>query len=128
MLRSYIKSGRRNLIKDINYSLLNLIGLSLGLAVFIIMIMIVNHEYSFDRFHKKGERIFEVIQVFENTEGADPEIYTSINIIVDANSIDDVDAAANMVEQAFHRTFDVTTGSMFLIPFFLYENQFSATG
>jgi putative ABC transport system permease protein len=80
MLRSYIKTGRRNLIKDINYSLLNLIGLSLGLAVFIIMIMIVNNEYSFDRFHKKGERIFEVIQVFENTEGADPEIYTSLKL------------------------------------------------
>ena len=80
MLRSYIKSGKRNLIKDINYSLLNLIGLSLGLAVFIIMIMIVNHEYSFDRFHKKAERIFEVIQVFENTEGADPEIHTSLKL------------------------------------------------
>ena len=80
MLRSYIKSGRRNLIKDLNYSLLNLIGLSLGLAVFIIMIMIVNHEYTFDSFHKKGERIFEVIQEFENTEGADPEIYTSLNL------------------------------------------------
>ena len=69
MLRSYIKSGRRNLIKDLNYSLLNLMGLSLGLAVFVIMIMIVNHEYSFDQFHKKGERIFEVIQEFQNTEG-----------------------------------------------------------
>ena len=51
MLRSYVKSGRRNLVKDLNYSLLNLMGLSLGLAVFIIMIMIVNHEYSFDHFH-----------------------------------------------------------------------------
>ena len=80
MLRSYIKSGRRNLIKDLNYSLLNLMGLSLGLGVFIIMIMIVNHEYSFDHFHKKGERIFEVIQEFQNTEGADPEIYTSLKL------------------------------------------------
>ena len=80
MLRSYVKAGRRNLIKDLNYSLINLIGLSLGLAVFIIMIMIVNHEYTFDQFHKKGERIFEVIQEFQNTEGADPEIHTSLNL------------------------------------------------
>ena len=80
MLRSYVKSGRRNLIKDLNYSLLNLFGLSLGLAVFVIMIMIVNHEHSFDQFHTKGERIFEVIQEFQNTEGADPEIYTSLKL------------------------------------------------
>ena len=55
MIKNYLKIGYRNLFKDLSYSLINLLGLSLGLAVFIIMIMIVHHEYTFDHFHKKGK-------------------------------------------------------------------------
>lgn len=78
MFRNYLKIGYRNLTKDFNFAIINLLGLSLGLAAFIIMIMMLHHEFTFDQFHTKGDRIFEVIQEFQNIDGADPEIFTSL--------------------------------------------------
>ncbi len=78
MLGNYLKAGFRNLKKDYRFTVLNLFGLSMGLGVFSIMILLVSHELSFDNFHEKSDRIFEVIQVFQNSEGEDPEIWTAI--------------------------------------------------
>lgn len=80
MFSSYIKIGFRNIIKDFNFSVLNLLGLSLGLAVFVIMILTVNNEYSYDHFHSKGDRIFEVIQEFQNADGNESRIFTSLKL------------------------------------------------
>lgn len=66
------------MIKDFNYTLINLLGLSIGLAAFIMMLMMVHSELTFDRFHSKSDRIYEVIQVFQNTQGDDPEIFTAL--------------------------------------------------
>lgn len=80
MYKSYFKIGYRNMLRDWRFSILNLLGLSLGLGAFITMLLLVRHELSFDKFHKKGDRIFEVIQHFTNEEGDDPEIFTSLNL------------------------------------------------
>lgn len=78
--KSYLKTGYRNMLRDWKFSALNLLGLSVGLGVFISVLLIVKHELSFDQFHSKGDRIFEVIQHFTNAEGDDPEIFTSLNL------------------------------------------------
>ncbi len=80
MLRNYVKTGHRHLAQDYRFSLLNMIGLSMGLAIFIIMILMVHHELTYDRFHKKGDRIFQVIQEFHGPQGLDPEIWTSMKL------------------------------------------------
>ena len=77
MLNSYFKIGFRSLIKDLRFSMINLAGLSIGLAVFLAIVLLVKHELSFDKFHSKGERVYQVIQLFQNADGPDPEIYTS---------------------------------------------------
>ncbi|MBV6645213.1 MAG: ABC transporter permease [Cyclobacteriaceae bacterium] len=80
MFRSYFKIGFRSLMKDPRFSLINLVGLSVGLSIFLIIALLVQHELSFDQFHAKGERIYQVIQVFENADGDDPEIFTSLKL------------------------------------------------
>ncbi len=77
MFRNYFKIGIRSLIKDRKFSILNLAGLSLGLAVFLAIVLLVQHELRYDTFHSKADRIYEVIQVFQNSDGDDPEIWTS---------------------------------------------------
>lgn len=95
LLRNYLKVGFRALIKDRQFTAINLFGLSLGLAVFLTTTLLVKHELSFDQFHEKAERTYQVIQVFENADGVDPEIWTSWQL---SNALrNDVDIVENAV-------------------------------
>lgn len=80
MLRNYFTIGVRSLIKDRKFSFINLAGLSLGLSIFLAIVLLVQHELTFDKFHTKADRIYQVIQVFKNADGEDPEIYTSTKL------------------------------------------------
>lgn len=76
MLSNYFKIGLKNLIRDYRFSVINLMGLSVGLSIFLLMIMMVRHEFSFDSFHSKADRTYQIIQEFRQSDGADPEIWT----------------------------------------------------
>ncbi len=60
MLKNYIIIAFRNLIRQKGYSLINILGLSIGLAAFILIVLFVRHELSFDRFHEKSDRIYRL--------------------------------------------------------------------
>ncbi len=60
MLQTYIKIAWRNLTKNKTFSLINIIGLSIGMAGAILILTWIQHEVGFDRFHKKGDRLYEV--------------------------------------------------------------------
>ena len=59
MLKNYLKVTIRNLLKHKTYSLINILGLSVGLACTILILLWVQDELSVDRYHKKGDRIAE---------------------------------------------------------------------
>ncbi|MEP5613029.1 MAG: ABC transporter permease [Cyclobacteriaceae bacterium] len=80
MLRNYFKIGFRSLLKDRKFSIINLAGLSLGLSIFLTIMLLVQHELTFDKFHSKSDRIYQVIQEFQNADGPDPEIFTSLHL------------------------------------------------
>ncbi|WP_421873141.1 ABC transporter permease [Marinoscillum sp.] len=80
LYRNYVKTGYRRLLVDRQFSFISILGLSLGLVVFSIMTLYLIHELSFDKFHEKSDRTYEVIQLFENPDGPDPEIFTSFNL------------------------------------------------
>ncbi|WP_421827406.1 ABC transporter permease [Larkinella sp.] len=63
MLRNYLKTTWRNLLRNRNYALINLSGLTLGLGVAIVLFWIVRFEYSFDTYHKKADRLYRLIAV-----------------------------------------------------------------
>ena len=68
MLRNYFKITVRNLIKKKIFSLINILGLSLGLMCSILILLWVKHELSFDQFHKNHNRIYRVLQEMPFTE------------------------------------------------------------
>jgi len=61
MYSSYLTIAWRNLFKNKVFSLLNIMGLGLGMAVCMLILLYVSHELSFDRFHQKSDRIFSTL-------------------------------------------------------------------
>ncbi len=59
MLRNYFLTTWRTLVRQRSYALLNIVGLSVGMAVSLLIILFVFHEFSYDRFHAHAERIFK---------------------------------------------------------------------
>ncbi|OGU36306.1 MAG: hypothetical protein A2068_04375 [Ignavibacteria bacterium GWB2_35_6b] len=69
MFKNYIKMGYRNITGDKVYSFINLTGLIIGFTSFILISLFVYKEYSFDDFHKNGERIYRLNKIFTPLEG-----------------------------------------------------------
>jgi putative ABC transport system permease protein len=61
LYRSYFKIGWRNLLKNKTYSLINIGGLSIGLACCISIGLYIWDEFSYDRFHKRFRDIYRVV-------------------------------------------------------------------
>lgn len=61
MIRSYLKTARRNLWRSKGYSLLNISGLSIGMAAAILILLWAQNERSFDMFHHKKDSLFKVM-------------------------------------------------------------------
>ena len=62
MIRNYIKIALRNLSRHKGYSLINIAGLAIGMACCILILLWVQDELSFDRFHENADSIYRVIQ------------------------------------------------------------------
>jgi putative ABC transport system permease protein len=60
MLRNYFKTAFRNLLQNKIYAFINIAGLSLGLACAILIMLYVNDEVSYDRFHKSASQIYRI--------------------------------------------------------------------
>ncbi len=70
MFRSYITTAVRSLLKNWKHALINIIGLALGIAGFILICFYVLSEWSFDSFHQNGDNLFR-ITTFESEEGVE---------------------------------------------------------
>ncbi|MDO1447370.1 ABC transporter permease [Rhodocytophaga aerolata] len=57
MLQNYVTIVLRNLLRHKTFSLINILGLATGMAVTLLIVLYVAHEYSYDHFHQKGGRI-----------------------------------------------------------------------
>jgi putative ABC transport system permease protein len=72
MLKHNLLIMLRNIRRNQSSFLINLIGLSTGLACVLLIYLWVNDELNFDRFHAKNDRLFQVIQQFQNGEVIEP--------------------------------------------------------
>jgi putative ABC transport system permease protein len=62
MLRNYLTIAVRNLLRHKGYSAINIAGLAIGMTCCILIFLLIQNELSYDRFHKKADRIYRVIQ------------------------------------------------------------------
>lgn len=60
ILYNYLLSAFRNIVKNKVFSVLNLLGLSVGIAACLLLFQYIYYENSFDEFHKNSENIYRV--------------------------------------------------------------------
>lgn len=60
MLRNYLKVGLRNLGRHKGFSIINIVGLAIGMACSILILLWVQDELSYDRFHSNAEHIYRI--------------------------------------------------------------------
>ncbi|HEX7757657.1 MAG TPA: ABC transporter permease [Niabella sp.] len=77
MLKNYFKTAYRNLLKNKLFSFINILGLTTGITVCMMIFLFVMNEFSFDRFHKNGENIYRVMRTFEKEGKANNVAYLS---------------------------------------------------
>ena len=63
MFKNYLKVAVRTIWKYKSYSIINILGLALGLAIFSLTAVFLEFHLSFNRFHKDSDRIFAVVEV-----------------------------------------------------------------
>ncbi|PSL44699.1 FtsX-like permease family protein [Chitinophaga niastensis] len=69
MLKSYFKSAWRRLLRDRQFTILNLIGLSTGLAGALLICLWVSDEMSVDKFHEKDRQLYQVMNNLKTSQG-----------------------------------------------------------
>jgi len=67
VLRNYIKVAIRNLSRNKVYSLINIFGLTLGISIFTLLWLFVNHELGYNSYHSNYDRIYRIYE--ERTDG-----------------------------------------------------------
>jgi len=69
MIKNYLKIAWRNLMKNKVFSFINIFGLTIGLASFLLISLYIFDELTFDRFHKNADNIYRVMEKNTTPEG-----------------------------------------------------------
>jgi len=66
MVKNFLLTAIRNIVRNRMFSIINIAGLSIGIACVILILLWVKDELSYDRFHENSDRIFRIITKFGN--------------------------------------------------------------
>ncbi|MGM0551552.1 MAG: ABC transporter permease [Bacteroidota bacterium] len=69
MLQNYLKTALRYFARNKLYTTINVAGLAFGLAISLMILVYVQHEYQYDKFHAKKDRIFRLS--FTSSDGTE---------------------------------------------------------
>lgn len=70
MLKNYFKTAFRSLIRNKNYTVINIAGMAVGIAVCMMIFIIIQFQTSFDDFHAKKDRIYRVLTEYHHADAA----------------------------------------------------------
>ncbi len=70
MFTNYFKTAFRTLIRNRNYTVINIAGLAVGIAVCMMIFIIIQFQTSFDNFHSNKDRVYRVLTVYHNADAA----------------------------------------------------------
>jgi len=70
MLKNYFKISFRSLTRNWNYTIINIAGLAVGIAVCMMIVIIIQFQTSFDDFHLKKDRIYRVLTEYHHADAA----------------------------------------------------------
>jgi putative ABC transport system permease protein len=69
MFKNYMIIAFRNLLRQKGFSAINIVGLGVGMACSILILLWVSHELSYNRFNIKSERLYRLVQTQHYTTG-----------------------------------------------------------
>ncbi len=61
MLKNYLAVAYRNFIRNKVFSLINVLGLSIGISASLVIFLIVHYDFSFDKFQNDRDRLYRVV-------------------------------------------------------------------
>src|SRR5437868_7064241 len=61
MFKNYFKTALRTLVRNRSYTIINIAGLAVGIAVCMMIFIIIQYQTSFDDFHSKKDRVYRVL-------------------------------------------------------------------
>src|SRR5687767_6770745 len=64
--KNYFQVFKRDFIRQKGYSFLNVFGLAIGIACFLLISLYIRDEYSFDRMHSKADRIYRIHEILQS--------------------------------------------------------------
>ncbi|MGH7600820.1 MAG: ABC transporter permease [bacterium] len=70
MLKNYLLIALRTILKHKAFSAINLFGLAVGIACFIVILLYVQDELAYDGFHADADRVYRVVKDFVNDDGS----------------------------------------------------------
>ncbi len=70
MFENYFKTAFRSLIRNRNYTIINIAGLTVGIAVCMMIFIIIQFQTSFDNFHAKKDRVYRVLTEYHHADAA----------------------------------------------------------
>src|ERR1700712_2571886 len=129
MIRHYLKIAFRVLWRHRVFSLLNILGLTVGMTACFLIFMYVKFELSYDSFHTKGDRIYRIVcdlktptetintnqpawAVAPNVANEFPEIESAVrvlmgdNLLVRKGAVKFQEANVGWADSAFFHVFD----------------------
>ena len=69
MLKNYFKIAWRNITRHKTYTIINVLGLALGICACLVIYLTTSFEFSFDRFHPDKDRIYRIVGEFQPASG-----------------------------------------------------------
>src|SRR5882757_7237238 len=64
MIKNYFKVALRSFKRHKLFTFINIVGLSIGISAALVIFLIVNYDFSFDKNHKDADRIYRVVTSF----------------------------------------------------------------
>jgi len=71
VLKNYFKTASRNLIRNKNFTIINISGLAIGIAVCMMIFIIIQFHSSFDNFHLKKDQIYRLLTEYHHADSKD---------------------------------------------------------
>ena len=72
MIKNYLKVAWRNLVKNKVFSFINILGLTIGITVCMMIFLFIMNEFSFDKFHKQEKNIYRVMRGYDASKARVP--------------------------------------------------------
>ena len=70
MIKNYLKTAFRNLMRNKSFAIINVLGLAVGIAASLLIFLVVGFETSYENFNSKRDHIYRVVSVFSTQDGS----------------------------------------------------------